>query len=156
MQKNPRKIVQNLIGKDGKELIIWHDVKNNSCEKSNFYCALSVIDLVNVRKSYQNRLRALVFCQRNQTPDIFLQLKDTNILVSSIERDFLSLRKQKDPDYLQTLKALHQSPDLKLKHLSLGLKHEIDLSQITAYSRPKRFSKRACKALNNQSLAAGN
>ena len=47
--KNPRKIVQNLIEKDfkdEKELIIWHDVINNSiCKhKSNFYRALSVID----------------------------------------------------------------------------------------------------------------
>ena len=56
--KNPKKVVQNLIEKDfkdEKELIIWHDVINNSiCEhKSNFYRALSVIDLVNVLKSYQ-------------------------------------------------------------------------------------------------------
>ena len=74
--KNPRKIVQNLNEKDfidEKELIIWHDVINNSiCKhKSNFYRALSVIDLVNVLKSYQDRIRALVYCQRNRTPDIF-------------------------------------------------------------------------------------
>ena len=152
--KNPQKIVQNLIEKDfkdEKELIIWHDVINNSiCKhKSNFYCALSVIDLVNVLKSYQHRIRALVYCQRNRTPDIFLQLKETNILVLNIEKDFISLRKQKDLDYLQNLKALHQSPDLELKHLNLVLKYEDDLSQITARSRPKRPSKRARKAIKN-------
>ena len=137
--------------KDEKELNIWHDVINNSiCKhKSNFYRALSVIDLVNVLKSYQNRIRALVYCQRNQTPDIFLQLKETNILVLNIEKDFTSLRKQKDPEYLQNLKALHQSPDLELKHLSLILKHENDLHQITARSHPKRPSKRARKAMKN-------
>ena len=152
--KNPQKIVQNLIEKDfkdEKELIIWHDVINNSiCKhKSNFYCALSVIDLVNVLKSYQHRIRALVYCQRNRTPDIFLQLKETNILVLNIEKDFISLRKQKDLDYLQNLKALHQSPDLELKHLNLVLKYEDDLSQITARSCPKRPSKRARKAIKN-------
>ena len=98
--KNPKKVVQNLIEKDfkdEKELIIWHDVIINSiCKhKSNFYRALSVIGLVNVLKSYQHRIRALVYCQRNQTPDIFLQLKETNILVLSIEKDLISLRKQK-------------------------------------------------------------
>ena len=159
--KNPRKIVQNLIEKDFKdenELIIWHDVINNSiCKhKSNFYRALSVIDLVNVLKSYQHRIRALVYCQRNRTPDIFLQLKETNILVLNIEKDFTSLRKQKDPEYLQNLKALHQSPDLELKHLNLILKHENDLHQITARSRPKRLSKRARKAIKTQSFAADN
>ena len=159
--KNPRKIVQNLIEKDfkdEKELIIWHDVINNSiCKhKSNFYRALLVIDLVNVLESYQNRIRALVYCQRNRTPDIFLQLRETNILVLNIEKDFTSLRKQKDLEYLQNLKALHQSPDLELKHLNLILKHENDLSQITARSRPKRPSKRARKAIKTQSLAADN
>ena len=157
--KNPQKIVQNLIEKDfkdEKELIIWHDVINNSiCKhKSNFYRALSVIDLVNVLKSYQHRIRALVYCQRNRTPDIFLQLKETNILVLNIEKDFILLRKQKDHDYLQNLKALHQSPDLELKHLNLVLKYEDDLSQITARSRPKRPSKRARKAIKNTLPAA--
>ena len=157
--KNPKKVVQNLIEKDfkdEKELIIWHDVINNSiCKhKSNFYRALSVIDLINVLKSYQHRIRALVYCQRNQTPDIFLQLKETNILVLNIEKDFISLRKQKDLDYLQNLKALHQSPDLELKHLHTILKYEDDLSQITARSRPKRPSKRARKAIKNTLSAA--
>ena len=157
--KNPQKIVQNLIEKDfkdEKELIIWHDVINNSiCKhKSNFYRALSVIDLVNVLKSYQHRIRALVYCQRNRKPDIFLQLKETNNLVLNIEKDFISLRKQKDLDRLQNLKALHQSPDLELKHLNLVLKDENDLSQITARSRPKRPSKRDRKAIKNTLSAA--
>ena len=157
--KNSQKIVQNLIEKDfedEKDLIIWHDVINNSiCKhKSNFYRALSVIDLVNVLKSYQRRIRALVYCQRNRTPDIFLQLKETNILVLNIEKDFISLRKQKDRDYLQNLKALHQSSDLELKHLNLVLKYEDDLSQITARIRPKRPSKRARKAIKNTLPAA--
>ena len=84
----------------------------------------------------------------------FLQLKETNILVLNIEQDFISQRKQRDIEYLQNLKALHQSPDLELKHLNLILKHENDLCQITARSRPKRPSKRARKAIKNQLLAA--
>ena len=157
--KNPKKIVQNLIEKDfkdEKELIIWHDVINNSiCKhKSNFYRALSVIDLVNVLKSYQHRIRALVYCQRDRTPDIFAELQKTNILVLSIEKDLISLRKQKDSDYLQNLKALHQSNDLELKHLHTISKYEDDLSQITARSRPKRPSKRARKAIKNTLPAA--
>ena len=157
--KNPKKVVQNLIEKDfkdEKDLIIWHDVINNTiCKhKSNFYRALSVPTLIEVLKSYQNRIRALVYCQRDRTPDIFAELQKTNILVLSIEKDLVSLRKQKDSDYLQNLKALHQSPDLELKHLHTILKHEDDLSQITARSRPKRPSKRARKALKNTSSAA--
>ena len=97
-----------------------------------------------------------MYCQRNRTPDIFLQLKVTNIVLLNIEKDFISLRKQKDLEYLQMLKALHQSLDLELKHLKLVLKQENDLTQITARSRPKRPSKRARKAIKTQSHAADN
>ena len=91
-------------------------------------------------------------CTANETERLtfFLQLKETNILVLSIEKVFISFRKQKDLDYLQNLKALHQSPDLELKHLNLILKRKNDLYQITARSRPKRPSKRARKAIKTQ------
>ena len=157
--KNPKKVVQNLIEKDFKnenDFIIWHDVINNTiCKhKSKFYRALPVATLIEVLKSYQNRIRALVYCQRDRTPDIFADLQKTNIRVLSIEKDLIPLRKRKCSDYLQNLKALHQSPDLELKHLHTILKYEDDLSQITARSRPKRPSKRARKALKHMLSAA--
>ena len=157
--KNPRKLVQNLIEKGFKnenEVLIWHDVINNSIcrHKSKFYCALSMSDLVEVLKSYQNRIRAVVYCQRNGTPDIFWQWKETNIPVFSIEKDFISLRKQKALKYLLNLKALYQIPVIELKHLNLVLKYENDLSQITPRSRPKRPYKRTRKAINNTLSAA--
>ena len=169
MRKIRRKIVQNLIEKDftnENELIIWHDVINNSIcrHKSIFYRALSVSDIINVLKSYQNRIRALMYCQRNRRTDIFLQLKETNRLVFSLEQDFtkhtsrkdftISLRKQKALEYLKNLEALHQSPDMELKHLNLVLEYEIDLSQIIARGRPKRASKHARKALKKTLFAA--
>ena len=95
-----------------------------------------------------------MYSQRDRTPDIFTELQETNILVLNIAKDLISLRKQKYSDYLQSLKALHQSPDLELKHLNLVLKYENDLSQITARSRPKRPSKRARKAMKNTLSAA--
>ena len=88
-----------------------------------------------------------MYCQRHRTPDIFAELKKTNILVLNIAKDLVSLRKQKDSDYLQCLKALHRSRELELKHLNLVLKYENDLSEKTARSRPKRPSKRARKAI---------
>ena len=66
-------------------------------------------------------------CQCDRTPDIFAELPKNNILAVSIEKYLISLRRQKESDYLQNLKALHQSPDLELKHLHLILKYEDDL-----------------------------
>ena len=153
--KNPRKIVQNLLSrdlKDKKDIVIWHDVLNNSISKhdSNNFRALSVLDLIKTLESLQDKLCALVYCQRYRTPHIFEELKvlqtDHNIKVFSIVKDFISVKKQKDPEILKQFKALHQSPELELKNLDFVLRKENDLSKITDKSRPKRPSKRARNA----------
>ena len=152
LTKNPKKIVQNLLSKDlkdKKDIVIWHDVLNNSISKhdSNNFRALSVLDLI---KTLKDKLCALVYCQRYRTPHIFEELKvlqtDHNIKVFSIVKDFISVKKQKDPEILKQFKALHQSPELELKNLDFVLRKENDLSKITDKSRPKRPSKRARNA----------
>ena len=90
-----------------------------------------------------------MYCHRYRNPDIFEALKQQSISVFSIEKDFTSTRKQKDPNFLNELKALHQKPELELKHLDIVLRNEDDLNKITEKNRPKRLSKRARKALKN-------
>ena len=157
--RNPQKIVQNLLSKDFPEktdIVIWHDVINNtlSKHKSNNYRPLSVNELLDVFKSLENKLSALVYCHRYRTPDIFETLKQQCIPILSIERDFISVRKQKDLNFLTELKAIHHRTELELKHLDLILRNQQDLSQITAKSRLKRPSKRARKALKNAASAS--
>ena len=152
--KNPQKIVQNLLLQDfaqKTEIIIWHDVLNNSLSKhkSNNFRALSVSELLEILKSLKNKLRAIVYCHRIRTPDISDVLKTHNVPVFRIETDFFSTRKQNDPQILKELKAIHQRPEFELKYLDIILQKETDLAQITAKSRPKRPSKRARKALKN-------
>ena len=153
--KNPRKIVQNLLSKDLKDenrIVIWHDVLNNSISRhgSNNFRALSVSELIEILKSFQDRLSALVYCHRYRTQDIFEQLKvsetDLDIKVFNIVKDFISPKKQKDTELLENFKALHQSPDVELKNLNFLLCKENNLSSITEKSRTKRPSKRARNA----------
>ena len=59
--KNPKKVVQNLLSKDlkdKKDIVIWHDVLNNSISKhdSNNFRALSVFDLIETLKNLQDKL----------------------------------------------------------------------------------------------------
>ena len=73
--KNPNKIVQILLRtnlKDKTEIVVWHDELNTRIcrHKSNNYRPISVPDLINVLKTLQDKLRALVYCQRERTPDI--------------------------------------------------------------------------------------
>ena len=58
LTKNPKKIVQNLLSKDLKDknnIVIWHDVINNSISRhhSNNFCALSVSELIEILKNIQ-------------------------------------------------------------------------------------------------------
>ena len=114
--KNPRKIVQNLLAKylkEKKDIVIWHDVMNNSISRlnSNNFQALTVPQLIDVLKGLQNKVSALVYCQRFRTRYIFDALNvlktDQNIEVFSILKDFISSKKQKDPELLKQNKALH-------------------------------------------------
>ena len=161
--KNHRKIVQKLLSKDLSEktdIVIWHDVLNNSLSKheSNNFRPLTVSQLLDILKTFENKLRALVYCHRFRTPNILLSLKEiektTNIKVFSIVDDFISTRKQKDPDFLKQLKAIHQSPEIELKHIDFLLRKESELNNITDKSRPKRPCKRARKAIQKAAAAA--
>ena len=161
--KNPKEIVQNLLSKelsDKTDIVIWHDVLNNSISKheSNNFRPLTVPQLLEVLKVFENKLRALVYCHRFRTPNFLPNLKEiektTNIKVFSIVDDFISTRKQKDPDFLKKLKALHQSPEIELKHIDFLLRKESELNSITDESRPKRPSKRARKAIQKAAAAA--
>ena len=129
-----------------------------SKHESNNYRALTVGQLLKKLKSIENKLRALVSCDRFRTPNILPDLKEigkiTNIKVFSIVDDFISTRKQKDPDFLKKLKALHQSPEIELNYIDFFKRKESKLNTIANKSRPKRPSKRARKAIQKAAAAA--
>ena len=161
--KNPQKIVQNLLSKDLAEktdIIIWHDVLNNSISKheSNHYRALTVPQLLDFLKFFEKKTAGSSVLPPIPYPNILPKLKEnektTNIKVFSIVDDIISTRKQKDPDILKKLKALHQSPEIEIKHFDLSLRKESKLDAITDKSRPKRPSKRARKATKSAAAVA--
>ena len=151
---NPKKVLQNLLETDLKgktDIVIWHDVINNSLSKhkSNRNKPPKVPELLKVLEALKDKVSALVYCHRYHTPDIFDILSQQSIPVLNIVRDFTSDRKQKDPEYLHQLKVIHQSADIEWKHLNIVLRHESELQTITDKTRPKRPGKRARKALKS-------
>ena len=126
--------------------------------ESNNFCPLTISQLLDVLKSFENKFRAPVYCRRFRTPNILLNLKEmektTNIKLFSIVDDFISTRKQKDPDFLKKLRALHQSPEIESKLINFLLRKESKLNSITDKSRPKRPTKRARKVIQKAAAAA--
>ena len=82
--KFKRKTVQHLLEnttlKFEKEIVIWHDVLNNSLSKhsSNFNRPLSPKQLIGQLKKYP-QIRLVVFCPRHGARDIFQQLCSAKI-----------------------------------------------------------------------------
>ena len=116
------------------------------------YRHLSIPDLINVLKTLQDKLSALVYCQRDRTPNTFDSLerlqKSNCIQVFSIVQELISVRRQNNPDLLKQLKSLQQSLEIDLKNIDFIPQKESDLSSITAKSRSKRPSKRAVNPQN--------
>ena len=57
--------------------------------------------------------------------------------VFSFEKDFISVCKQKNPNFLNQLKAIRQNSETDLNNIDFLVRTESDLSPITAKSRPK-------------------
>ena len=112
--------------------------------------------LIDVLKRLQDKLSALVYCQRFRTPYIFDALyvlkSDQNFEVFSIGKDFISSKKQKDQKILKQYKAVHQCLELQLKSLDFILRKESQVSASSDKSRPKRPRKRARNAMKKASL----
>ena len=138
--------------RDKKRLVIWHDVVSNSLSRrrSNNNKPLITSQLIAVLDEYQERIEAIVYCPREGTPDIYEQLKRSNLVTIRIVKDIVSKRKQKDPSSLKEYRALHQRPALELKTLTIVLAHKNNLRSLITGSRPKKLSKRRRKPLRTR------
>ena len=111
-----------------KDVVIWHDVINTSItwHTSNGFRSLSVTELLTILNQLEGRLRALVYCQRDWTPNTVEKLKSRSIIVLQVEKNFVSSRKQKCQGFMKQICALHESPELQLKHLHILLRNDCD------------------------------
>ena len=142
--------MQNLLDvemKDKNNVTILHDVINNSISrhKSDEFRSLPVPELLATLNQLENRLRALVYYQRDRTSNIVEEMKKQSISVLHVEKDFVSSRKQKDQLFMEQFRAIHQSLELEMKLLYLLLRNDRDAQK----NCPKRLSKHARGALKN-------
>ena len=93
---------------DKTRLVIGHDVVNNSLSRhrSNNNKPLTPSQLTAVLEKYQKRIEAIVYCPREETPDIYDQLKRSSLVTIHIVKDIVSRRKQKDPMFTQRVQSI--------------------------------------------------
>ena len=122
---------------------------NNSLlpHRSNNKEPLISRQLITVFEKYQESLEAIVYCPREETADLYAQLKWSTLVTIHVVKDIVSKRKQKEPGLLKENRALHQRPALELKPLTIVLAHKNNIRSLLTRSRPKKFSKRRRKTL---------
>ena len=138
---NPLKNLGNILEKGylakQRNLVLWHDLINNSVSEhwKHRTPALPVEELVTILKRYQDRVKAIVYCRRFGTPDIYKQLKTSGIPVISVRRNLVSKRKQRNHELQKSYSALHQQRHLELKSLDIVLRNADNISFLTKNTR---------------------
>ena len=123
-----------------KQITIWHDVLNNSISshRTNNYTPCPLDELLAYLQSKRRQISGIVYCRRTGTPDVFEDLRKTEIIVMKTTGSLVPRRKRRQNhadlrEYLQ----LHQSNELELKSLRLVLSHRDHLPGIFSRIRPQ-------------------
>ena len=145
----------HLLNSPNEKFIIWHDAFNNSLSphKNNNYQAYTGTELVKYLLPFLDRITCILYCHRSGTPDIWEELSNSKLPVVGVVRDIISRPNEHNVELREELKALHQSPQIELKTLSIVLKHEGNAQAIRRKKRPCKLScrrKRNFKRFNPQ------
>ena len=128
---NPQKNLANLLCRaflaEKRQVVVWHDIINNSINshRTNNYRACTAEELTENLKTLTN-ISAIVYCQRNGTPDIKKQLISSGILVIPITKCLISKRKRRT-ELVNEYQALHQAVQLEIKALRIVFEHQDNL-----------------------------
>ena len=102
------------------------------------------MELIEILKTLTN-ISAIVYCQRNGTPDIRNQLISSGILVIPTTKCLISKRKRRT-ELVNVYQALHQDVQLELKSLRIVFEHQdnlpVVLSKLRSNTKKKSQSRR--------------
>ena len=116
---NPQKNLASLLCRaplaEKRQEVVWHDIVKNSINshRPNNDRACTAEELTEILMALTN-ISAIVYCQRNGTPDIRNQLISSGILVIPIIKCLISKRKGRT-ELVNEYQALHQDVQLELK-----------------------------------------
>ena len=153
---NKGKVLQLLLQggalKHANDIVIWHDVINNSVtEHRSNSKALSTSELIGILEQFKSRITAIIYTPRFRRPNLLKQLSSTGILVLDARKNLLSRRKSKSPFNVENLGLVHPAIKLEYKLLLTVLKHENYLGKLiknrSQNKRPSRSQRKAGKRL---------
>ena len=100
-----------------KQVILGHDVLNNSrsSHRTNNYTLCPLNELLAYLQTKRKQTREIVYCRRTSTPDVFEDLRKTEINVINTTGNLISRTKRWNPAVLREYIQLHQSQSSQLE-----------------------------------------
>ena len=128
--------------------IIWHDVINNSLSKhrSNNDNRLTPESLIKILEKYKNKISAIIYVHRQNTPNIYGSLVETGILTINVTKHLISKRKASNTELIRKLKLIHPPAFLEIKKLRIIRRYFPNLSELINKVESRRPSSRKRKA----------
>ena len=117
---------------DRKNIIIWHDVINNSLSKhrSNSDNPLTRESIIEVLKEYKNHYQPLFTYTIKKNPNVYRRLVETGIKTTDVTKHLISKSKANDKKLICKLKLIHPPAFLELKKLSITRRYFPNLSEL--------------------------
>ena len=151
---NRQKTVHYLLSKSPKcmiekNFVNWHDVINNSLSKhrSNNDNPLTQENLIKVLKEYKNKISAIIYVHRQNTPNIYGRLVETGILTINVTKHHLKSKiKASNKELIRKLKLIHPPAFLEIKNLRLIRRYFPNLCELINKVKSRRPSSRKRKA----------
>ena len=134
----------------------WNNFINKSLSKhpNNNFKPCPVPELLDILTLYRERIAAIVYTQREGTPNILSALYSTKILILNVSKALLSPRKRLDRRFRRDLWRLHPTVALESSLVLKVLRKAPNLRALLKNrSKTKRPSKRQRQALRKQALA---
>ena len=103
---------------------------------------------------YKHNIRAIIYCQRDKTPNIQKDLKKCGIFTISLISDLLGYRKRFDPKERAKYWQLHQDAPVEWKTFFAVLRNRENLNRLVAKKYTKKISSRRRRSKKRQALAA--
>ena len=113
-----------------------------SSHRTNIYTPCLLAELLVNLQSKRRQTSAIVYCRRTGIPDIFEDLRKTEIIVIKTTGNLISSSKGQNPAFLRKYLQLLQSSELELKSLRVVLSYRYHLPGIFSKNGPRPRSHR--------------
>ena len=117
-----------------------------SKHRSNSDNPLTPESLIKILEDYKNKISAIVYVHRQNTPNIYGRLVETGILTINVTKHLISKKKASNKELIRKLILIHPPAFLEIKNLRIIRRYFPNLSELNNKVKSRQPSSRKRKA----------